>query len=52
MRILYAVLIFYVAAVPSWAGRPLATEDAYSVGARSLEAEFGFDFTEVDDAGK
>jgi hypothetical protein len=48
MRIFYAVLICCAAAVPSRAGRPLATEDAYNVGARGLEAEFGFDFTKVD----
>jgi hypothetical protein len=48
MRILYAVLICCAAAVPSWAGRPLATEDAYNVGARGLEAEFGLDFAKAD----
>ena len=47
MRILYAVLIFYVAAVPSWAGRPLATEDAYTVGRRSLELEFGLEYADA-----
>lgn len=48
MRVFYAVLICCAAAVPSWAGRPLATEDAYNVGARGLEAEFGFDSINED----
>ncbi|HUU56371.1 MAG TPA: transporter [bacterium] len=52
MRIYYAALLIGLAAVPSRAGRPLATEDAYGVGARGLEAEFGFDYVTVDDAGK
>ena len=52
MRILLIVLMALYFAVPCRAGRPLATEDAYSVGARGLEAEFGFDYVTVGDAGK
>jgi opacity protein-like surface antigen len=48
MRIFYALLLCCAAAVPCWAGRPLSTEDAYNVGARSLEAEFGFDYVMYD----
>jgi hypothetical protein len=51
MRILLVVLLVVPFAVPCRAGRPLATEDAYSVGARGLEAEFGFDYLTVDGAG-
>ena len=51
MRIFYAALLIGLAAAPSRAGRPLETEDAYGVGARGLEAEFGFDYVTVDDAG-
>lgn len=46
MRIIYAVLICCAFAVPSRAGRPLATEDAYNVGARSLELEFGLEYAD------
>jgi hypothetical protein len=52
MRVLSCVLIFAAFAVPGRAGRPLATEDAYGVGARGLEAEFGFDYLTADGAGK
>ncbi len=52
MRIFYAALLVCMAAVPSRAGRPLATEDAYGVGARGLEAEVGFDYVTVGDGGK
>ncbi len=49
MRAFSFILISLAAAATAWAGRPLATEDAYNVGARGLEAEFGFDFTKGDD---
>jgi hypothetical protein len=39
-------LISYAVAVPSWGGRPLATEDAYTVGGRSLELEFGLEYAD------
>ena len=51
MRILLIVLMVLYFALPCRAGRPLATEDAYNVGARGLEAEFGFDYLTVDGAG-
>jgi hypothetical protein len=41
MRPFFFILISLAAAATSWAGRPLATEDAYNVGARALELEFG-----------
>jgi hypothetical protein len=46
MRVLFAVFIFCAVAAPSWGGRPLATEDAYNVGARSLELEFGLEYAD------
>lgn len=48
MRIFSAILICCAVAAPCRAGRPLATEDAYNVGARSLEAEFGFDYVKAE----
>jgi hypothetical protein len=52
MRVLFStLLVVAAAAVPSWAGRPLATEDAYVVGARGLEAELGLDYVTVDGEG-
>jgi hypothetical protein len=48
VRILRVVLLFVAFAVPCRAGRPLATEDAYGVGARGLEAEFGFEYLTSD----
>ena len=46
MRTAYTVIIFCLAAVPSWAGRPLETEDAYNVGRRSLELELGLEYAD------
>jgi hypothetical protein len=46
MKFLFAVFIFCAVAAPSWGGRPLATEDAYNVGARSLELEFGLEYAD------
>jgi hypothetical protein len=46
MRIFSAALIFCAVAVPSQGGRPLATEDAYNVGGRSLELEFGLEYAD------
>jgi len=51
MKFAHWVLLMCIAAAPCWAGRPLATEDAYNVGARGLEAEFGFDYVMIEDAG-
>jgi hypothetical protein len=48
MRIFYALLLCCAAAVPCRAGRPLSTEDAYNVGARSLAAEIGLDYVTYD----
>ncbi len=46
MRVFSAVLIFCAVTVPSQGGRPLATEDAYNVGGRSLELEFGLEYAD------
>jgi hypothetical protein len=41
------ILISLASAGTGWAGRPLATEDAYTVGARALELEFGLEYADV-----
>jgi hypothetical protein len=51
MKVVPWALWLCLAAVPCWAGRPLATEDAYNVGARGLELEFGFDYVTNEDDG-
>lgn len=47
MRPFSFILISLAAAATGWAGRPLATEDAYTVGARALELEFGLEYADA-----
>lgn len=41
------ILIILTITPSAWAARPLATEDAYNVGRRSLELEFGLEYADA-----
>lgn len=45
------VLGILISAAVAWAGRPLATEDAYVLGRNHLEVEVGVDYATEEDAG-
>ena len=47
LNVHYLALIILTAATSVWAARPLATEDAYTVGRRSLELEFGLEYADI-----